>query len=375
MLSRRTVFVVGAGASCELGLPSGDGLKDKIVAALSIEDDGYGGRRFKDASVQTAALEMTSLEGRTRDEVRESLFDAAAIIADALPYALSIDNFLDAQREDSDIVAMGKIGIARAILKAERESKLGPAKTQRKLRLQELDTNIHKPVIDSWHLRLIQLLTAGKPVGEMPAIFDDAAFIVFNYDRCIEHYLAGALQRYYHVDEDAVRATMRGIKIVHPYGKVGALPWQEDQKRVPFGGSASQSLLEVADSLRTFTESVESGVANDVKSTMRDAQTLVFMGFGFLPQNVDLLTVRDSQSNAERVFFTTKGISDSDVSIVEDEISNILGKKEASSISPTISHGRFGGIEYEEDVSWEKFVERGACVDLMNNNWLRLTRR
>jgi NAD-dependent SIR2 family protein deacetylase len=36
MFERRTVFVVGAGASCELGFPSGGDLKNQIGAKVDI---------------------------------------------------------------------------------------------------------------------------------------------------------------------------------------------------------------------------------------------------------------------------------------------------------------------------------------------------
>lgn len=42
MLSRPTVFVIGAGASFELGLPLGDTLKNRIADLLNITfPDGY----------------------------------------------------------------------------------------------------------------------------------------------------------------------------------------------------------------------------------------------------------------------------------------------------------------------------------------------
>lgn len=34
MFPRRTVFVLGAGASCDLGLPSGDDLREKLAKLL-----------------------------------------------------------------------------------------------------------------------------------------------------------------------------------------------------------------------------------------------------------------------------------------------------------------------------------------------------
>jgi hypothetical protein len=49
---------------------------------------------------------------------------AARHIRDAMPQALSIDNFIDAHRGEKRIELCGKLAIARSILQAERDSKL-----------------------------------------------------------------------------------------------------------------------------------------------------------------------------------------------------------------------------------------------------------
>ena len=372
MLSRETVFVVGAGASCELGLPSGDNLKTSIVDTFATTDKGFG-TRFIDPAVQNAAEQLTSrayphFQGAVHDDV----FEAATTISGALPFAQSIDNYLDSQRDNSIITTVGKIGIARAILRAEQQSSLAP-KLRPTQRLQDIGkgTTFPNKVSSSWHLRLTQLITASKPASELTTVFDNTAFVVFNYDRCLEHFLAGSLRKYYNADDVAVKEAMSKCKIIHPYGQVGGLPWQQASVTVNFGASGEGRLLAIADDIRTFTESVASGVVQSVKETIETAQTLVILGFGVLPQNVELLTVL-KQSEAGRVFLTTKGISDDDVDIVEDEVSAMLKKDEASSLRPGhVYNSRFPG----SNSTWDKYVERGTCLDLMNNNWLRLTRR
>lgn len=50
MFKQKTTIVLGAGASCEIGLPSGDGLKEQIISLLRRTDDNAYG--FSDDTMQ-----------------------------------------------------------------------------------------------------------------------------------------------------------------------------------------------------------------------------------------------------------------------------------------------------------------------------------
>ncbi|WP_156360063.1 hypothetical protein [Sphingomonas sp. Leaf10] len=360
MLSRKTVFVLGAGASAELKLPVGETLKSWIADALALD----AGRRigaFSDEHVETAVLSYVYEEERNmQPQVYREYEQAATVISKALPFALSIDQYLDSQRANPVIVNLGKIGIASSILKAERQSIIGNPLRQA-VRLQGGESRLPAEVRQTWHLKLVQLLTAGKAKEDLDSLFNDVAFIVFNYDRCLEHYLTLALSRYYGTEANAMSQVLSRLEIVHPYGQVGNMPWQGGTT-VPFGGEAEGQLRNVARSLLTFTESAQSGVTEQVKSLIETAETVVFMGFGYLPQNVELLTAR-FQSNAKRVFYTTYGVSRSDSELVEIDLQRILQKEAAN---PALAFNGYG--------SFEAFEDAGRCSDLMNNNWMRLTR-
>jgi hypothetical protein len=84
------------------------------------------------------------------------------------------------------------------------------------------------------------------------------------------------------------------------------------------------------------------------------------MGFGFLPQNMELLRV-ERPSSVSKVFLTTKGIGDNDIGIVTSEIRTMVDRKPSDTGQARVGHF----IDY---------VERGTCRDLMDHNWLQLTR-
>jgi hypothetical protein len=94
------------------------------------------------------------------------------------------------------------------------------------------------------------------------------------------------------------------------------------------------------------------------------------MGFGYLPQNVDLLKAR-RRSAARRVFYTTYGVSKSDSEFVDEDLEQILQKEAATGLMRPFA---FSAESVDEEDAFEKFEEEGRCVDLMKNNWMRLTR-
>ncbi len=171
---------------------------------------------------------------------------AAWKLRDALPLAISIDNLLDAYREDKWSEICGKLGIVSSILEAERLSKIYCRPTEmQKINLSQLS--------ETWFTGFVKILTENVAKSEVSGIFENVAILSFNYDRCVEHYLHEALQVYYSLDANAVTTLMQTVKILHPYGSVGKLPWQESALRVPFGAERI-NILSPSKQIKTFNE-------------------------------------------------------------------------------------------------------------------------
>src|SRR5205809_6844493 len=110
MFSSRTVFIVGAGASAELGLPTGPELLATIrdIVGLGIDDLG---RLTGDYELLMAIKAEAQRTGVNLNE----FLHASRRIRRAVPVAPSIDNLLDAHQDDREMVAVGKLAIAEAI--------------------------------------------------------------------------------------------------------------------------------------------------------------------------------------------------------------------------------------------------------------------
>lgn len=237
-------------------------------------------------------------------------------IRDAAPLSLSIDNFIDAHRGDAAMEKCGKLAIALTILDSERNSKLYTDPShQMKLDLSE--------IIATWYPKLFQLLSEGLDLSSIERIFENVTLVIFNYDRCVEHFLLQALRTYYVLEESRAKEIMRRLCVIHPYGMVGYLPWQ-DRSGLMFGcGADHQMLLEISDQLRTFTEQFADHEARNMMTEAIDnADNIVFLGFAFHEQNMALLKASPSRSS-RKVFATAYGVSASDCEAIAADICSI----------------------------------------------------
>jgi hypothetical protein len=304
MFNKKTLFVVGAGASEEVGLPTGTDLMISIAEKLDLRFNANDPDLHKkgDPDIKSILRECAKQNNLPLNEyLREALK-----IRDGMSTALSIDNFIHSHSTNQRLVLCAKLAITKAILEAERKSDLdldeSPGQRQR------FD---HSRVRDKWYLPLFQKIHENVQIETLEKIFDNVSFITFNYDRCIEHYLYHALQNYFAITETHAAQLMQNLVISHPYGTVGALPWQNPTTNVSFGGLYQiANLTELANQIRTFTERVVDNPAlAAIRRQVQEAEVVVFLGFGYHTLNMELLSP-EIPSNMEIAFGTAFGISD-----------------------------------------------------------------
>jgi hypothetical protein len=313
MFKSKTLFIVGAGASQEVGLPTNAQLKAMIAEKLDIDPFGKLGRAVAgDTEIARAISEYAQ---RNNMDTNILVRDAWKI-RDAMPQAISIDNFVNTHGTTPGIVICGKLGIAQAIIEAERNSKLIVGS---KLIVYDqpgqFDKIDYTEIGGTWYAPFFQLLTENVRNEEVVSLFDNISIITFNYDRCIEHFLYHAIQNYFAFND--IARLMQKLRIFHPYGVVGPLPWQ-DLRSVSFGGvGRNRNWIDIANDIRTFTERVEGNdpALASIRQQVQEAETIVFLGFGYHALNMELLSL-EQRHGGRRVFGTAKGISDADVKTI-----------------------------------------------------------
>lgn len=315
MFKRRTLFIVGAGASQEVGFPLGTQLAKLIGQRL--------GRQVDPETRKTTYNDHSFYDGlrHTYPNETNEYYTAASRIAAGIRLANSIDDFLNIHSADERIKTVGKGAIVRSVLEAERKSDLFVDQSNK------LDFS---KVEDTWFVKLMRVLGPDVPVKHVEGLFDNVTFIIFNYDRCLEHFLIHALRALYGIAPEAAKKIVASVSIVHPYGTVG------DLELVPFGGDSynDPNYFRLASQIKTYTEQIEVGdIVDKMQAMMQSAECIVFLGFAYAEQNMDLLKP-EKVIERKPVFGTAYGLSKSDREVVSRRILRMMRTAPPGTDSP-----------------------------------------
>lgn len=339
MFEDKTVFVVGAGASAEFGLPVGWELLKKIQENSHFEFDrgltpSKGPRRVFEAISEKYASD--------RDKTVEA-FTSLADIRSGVATAGSIDEFINRYSDDSMIAELGKLQIAHTILEAE-------AKSHFRQKAGSVADGVNwNAVEDTWITRFVRTLFDGVKATEIDQIGNNISIICFNYDRCIEYYLEHAIRIAFRgVDANHARKIVDSIEILHPYGSLGKL------QLVPFGSPVhSSELYRVSENLVTWSESFkEDDVLPRVKSAIKQARNIVFLGFGFANQNMKLLDAQmvDNKPYFTSVYATGHGLT--------DDVQVKLTRKIVSIYAPISTAAYAQHVKIKYGMTCKEFMEK-----------------
>ena len=308
------VLVVGAGASKEVNFPIGEELKRKIASAFDFKQNDA----FRISGGDPIILE--ALRSHRDQETRDKLMRAATLVRNGMSQAPSIDNFIHVHRDRPEVAFCGKLAIAQCILSAESNSvlKIDASNTYNKMKFSQLE--------DTWYNKFFQSFFGQHSFKALPAQLAKLTVITFNYDRCIEHYLFHSFMNYYDISPEEAKELMIQIRIYHPYGSLGDLPWKGTPRSIQFGEQInSQKLIAVTDNLQTFTEGTdeEHSEIMAIRTAIHTAGKIAFLGFAFNEQNLDLLFNSKIEARPLRgvpIYGTAFGLSTSDVTAITNEI-------------------------------------------------------
>ena len=322
MIRTKTTLIVGAGASCELQMPSGAELINRFA-------QGFDFTRFGTPTQTRDGLVLGQYLGKLAARLGKPeavMHDAAERIRFACRLTSSVDNLIEQYSDDPVITACGKLGIVHFISQAEAKSllRLTP-RAAGDLPIQGTDT---------WLYQMAQLITSGVSKSRVERCFDDLSIICFNYDRSIEHFMPHALVMAYGMPlKEAQQLVAARLRIIHPYGTIGRLPWQQgDQPEIEWGTEQPWNIQNLALHIRTASEvERDQSMLRAIRAAVTGAKRLVFLGFGFQPQNVDML-VDYSLSHEPEVMVAIQDMSQ----LLQDMIVRMLKRKTGTERDDTI---------------------------------------
>lgn len=318
MFRNPTLFVLGAGASAEVEFPTGRELLKDVANRLSLKEPPAHEER-PTCLVSDGAIYSSIQRVCVSDEITLQYRAAVEQIVRAAPLAISIDNLLDNHASDATIVQCGKMAIAASIGAAEQSSTLRLTSD-----LGDLDVDA---IASTWYVSLFRLLQSGVRKENIRDIFRNLTIISFNYDRSVEFFLLHSLRRFYGIELEESEKILNTLNIYHPYGVIGKFSsgLRPNLFELEFGsGISGKELLRDGTAIRTYAEQVEeNSTLSAIRDSVRNANAIVFLGFGFLKPNIELLS-SGSQSEAKVVLSTGVGISASEVNTVHDELVEML---------------------------------------------------
>jgi hypothetical protein len=268
MITKPTVFVLGAGVSMPYGFPSGKKLVELIHSST---------REF---APEYPTLSSINRETTYRELVAKFGKDVVMKFGDALFYSQqqSIDAFLEHRPEFSEI---GKLAISLLILSKEIEYEL--------LKFENRDKGCYQ--------FLFSKLTANWDEFSRNKV----GFVTFNYDRSLEHFLFTSLKNTYNKTDSECAQQFTNIPIIHVHGLLGKLPWQSENG-IPYGcqvENPSQKGNFSFDINLTVPAAKQIAVISEDQFTSKEfesafqllskADQIYFLGFSYHPTNMKRL--------------------------------------------------------------------------------------
>lgn len=197
---KRTVFILGAGASAEAGMPLGGQLEVDIADALNFRID-------HDDMVSGDGDLYLMLQKRFRENANKYT-TAGVELARAIPAFTSIDEAMHFCSGNPELVQLGKSEIVRQIIRREASSAL-------KL---DLITERHalENVREKWYPEFLSMALAGLRKDALKSALQNVTIVNFNYDRTLEQYLYWALQTTASVTAEEAARVIEKLDVIRP---------------------------------------------------------------------------------------------------------------------------------------------------------------
>ncbi|MDP2939478.1 MAG: hypothetical protein Q8O13_05330 [Candidatus Omnitrophota bacterium] len=253
MIKTKTLFILGAGASAPFEYPTGIQLRNLICG------------RTRKAAVVQALVPVNEKE----DESFYAQSVDKFITEFSRSSLYSIDFFLEHRKEFMNI---GKMTIASYLLPCERDQRLRDSG-------------------DNWYMYLYDRLKSSFEEFDK----NEISFITFNYDRSLEQFLFEALANQFNKSYQECAEKIKNIPIIHLYGQLDFLPWQNGNGfPYLYQKDSFVRLRNARDNIKLLTEEREVGESQEFQAAYKlieKADKIYILGFSFDETNLERLNV------------------------------------------------------------------------------------
>ena len=268
MIERSVVLVLGAGASKPYGFPLGSELRHWAISS---------NRRI------TEALARFEFPNGQIDEFVEAL---------RMSGCTSVDEFVEGR---SEFLNIGKAAMASHLIRLENHSKLD----------------------GDWYQYLAKIMMSD---GFDSFSKNTLSVITYNYDRSLEYYLFNVLKHRFDKNDRECAAMLKTIPIIHLHGQLGDLPElnAEGHGRHYRTKADISHLRLAAKGIHVVNEPIDNNPAfQQAHEVLATAEYVVFLGFGYLPKNVERLQLDRYRNDNTALFGTAVDITRSEQGFVK----------------------------------------------------------
>ncbi len=254
MISKKTTFILGAGASHPFGLPTGIQLRNSIL-------DLIGPANNHEIPQYLRIFEQC---GHSYPEL--ILFRDTFLKSQKK----SIDAFLEHRTE---YIKLGKLLIAHKLLACE-----------------NLDT-IYKN--SDWYGYFWDKLNSSFDKFDKNKV----SFITFNYDRTLENYLLSSMVALYNKSEKDCYDKLSNIPIVHVHSTIGKSKFEDPMQCTPFGKNIRDynELILAAKTIKIIHEDIAYDIEFDLAHKLiREADQIIILGLSYDETNLMRLKLNDA---------------------------------------------------------------------------------
>ncbi len=348
MFTRKTVFILGAGASWHYGYPTGEGLVKEVIGKTDrvvkfLKEDEQARRTGDFANLQYVQnsynIEPQNAYGCLK-KVRKDFEDLAQRLKQINPPV--IDYFL---KEHPSLRVIGAMMVAWVIMEREKgyfkgveDYKSNNCNLNR--REQGKNHNVSESN-DDWYRFITYKLTSGCKAPQ-DLLNNHVHFITFNYDMSLDNavYQRLKLIEYFQTDQ-IVDAFFKRDIFLHMYGRVRENLFVDDLQFLPDENGSPRSKIghikDILDSAYQACNSnwgiktIDSYNKDDDTDTHKRAQKLIadaddvyILGYGFDANNNEKLDLynglRPSKTRKRRIHFTNFG----DKQVINKRASKVL---------------------------------------------------
>jgi hypothetical protein len=293
----KIVLVIGAGASHELDVPTGQGLVNRIVGNIDYNPKYIsGGNEGQFLDLVNQFLKVSGMKSETESEKEKNrvFFEThlKPFREGLRKWAIdnkSLDSYLNQSSIDEVGGAFGKFAIAYYII--------GQEEWLMRENLYSFKENWIRYFLEKHLYPIKNELYNGKVPIQI---------VTFNYDRIIEHFLYNFLRHTPNPPvilgweeekgSDQSRSIVEQFGIVHVYGKLADLEWENPGGayiRFAERNNDEGHLSLASKAIRLIAESGYGRLTEENKNAIRrvvkDAKKIYFLGFGFEEENMKIL--------------------------------------------------------------------------------------